>query len=94
MQIEIDACDVELHAIDSHQSHLIYRGVSFVLDGDDYLKHQAKRASEFVSWSEYDDVYDAMLHAAGADLIATKVAAMSAHERLEFFRKTKARNKT
>lgn len=28
MQIEIDPRDVELHAIDSHQSHLIYCGVS------------------------------------------------------------------
>lgn len=91
MKIEIDPRDVELHTIDSHQSHLIFRGWSFVLDGNDYLKHQAKRSSEFIGWSENDGTYDAMLLAAGADLIATKVAAMPAHERLEFFRKTQAR---
>lgn len=91
MEIEIDPHDVELHTIDSHQSHLIFRGFSFVLDGNDYLKHQEMRSSEFIGWSENDGTYDAMLRAAGADFIAANVAAMSAHERLEFFRKTQAR---
>ncbi|PTA98897.1 MULTISPECIES: hypothetical protein [unclassified Sulfitobacter] len=90
MQIEIDPDDVELQCIDLDFSHLIYRGVSFALDGNDYIKHQAKRSSEFIGWSQDDGVYDALLHAAGADLIAVKVAAMSAHERLEFFRKAQA----